>query len=181
MNIREWDSLCDIKSSLDKQRGGYDDIFEFFVTFYHMMVFEKSFVFSQSNSLGNLEIDILDEYCKRIFKGYLSAYSSACSDEVIRWCIDNELMLLLSANELSEREKSRVYMFSVLLKKTVRVKMYGEAFECFNSIGSLVNELCSSLTKQSCYKKFSEIEERLNYWKVTERFKGVSEWLKSVE
>ena len=174
MNIREWNSLEYIHGIHEKQRGDYDDIFAFFTSFFHMMVFEKSFVFDQSNSLGDLEIDGLDEHCKKLFLEFLSPYASACTDEVICWCLDNELMLLLSENELSEKERSRVYMFSVLLKKTLRVKMFGELLKNLYSVESLINEFGSSSIKQSCGNVFREIEARLNYWKETGRFESLT-------
>ncbi len=162
MNIREWISLDDLQAVHESQRGDYDDIFEFFTSFYYMMVFEKSFIFSQQDSLGDLSIDCLDECCRKLFQEFLSPFASACVDEVISWCVDRELMILLSSNELSEKEKSRVYMFSVLLKKTLYVKMFGEPLKNLHSIQTLINEYGSSLVKQSFNRQFSEIAARFS-------------------
>lgn len=161
MNIREWDSFENIQGILDKQRGIYDDIFEFFVSFYHMIVSGKSFVFGLQDSLGDLDIDVLDDNCKKLFKEFLSPYSLACTDEVICWCADREFMLLLSANELTENEKSRIYMLLVLLKKTLRTELKSNALENLHFVSSLVNWLGSFSAKQFCQKKLMEIERIL--------------------
>lgn len=162
MNIREWDSLKNIKSTHYNQRGYYDDIFEFFTSFYCMMVFEKSFSFNQPNSIGDLEIDGLDEHCRKLFQEFLSPYVSACVDEVISWCVDRELMVLLASDRIDEKEKSRICMFSFLLKKTLRVKMLVEPLDNLHSIEVLVNEYASSSIRQSCSKRLREIALRLS-------------------
>ena len=173
MNIREWNSLENVQDVHYNQRGNYDDIFEFFTLFYYMMVFEKSFIFNQPDSLGDLEIDGLDEHCKKLFREFLSSYASACVDEVISWCLDRELVILLSSNELSEIEKTRVYMFWSLLKKTLRKKMFGSLLDNFYSVESIINEFGSSSIKQSCSKKLREIEMRLAYLKEIGRFDNI--------
>lgn len=160
MNVREWNSLDNIQAINNNQIGDYDDIFLFFTSFYQMMVFEKSFVFDLPNSLGDLEIDGLDDYCKKLFQEFLSPYASACVDEVISWSLDRELMLLLCSNELSEKEKSRVHMFSVLLKKTLR-KDFLSLRSSLYSIESLVGQFSSGSVKKACAEKFRTIERVL--------------------